>query len=396
MLNTQRLPPLLLVLLLLPAIRQALASDTNFGSPDAVDNQISADKGDRQKPLREQWSAKGVEFGLDYSAVGLYSDTALPGSDKEAFSGMVRFYGSWRPQGQQENGGGSLVWKVEHRHSFTDTSVKNFEFGVGGLGLVTPPFSDEKGRLTNLYWKQKLSDGQGTLIAGFMDVTDYVDVYAAASPWTGFMNFAFSTGTNTIALPSDATFGAAMGHMLTDSLFVIAGISDMEADPTKPLESADNFFSDNRYFKSLELGWTSSQEQIYLNNLHLTLWESDRSDFLNQAADKGFNLSASMMKGSWLPFVRYGNAQDGSLLGIKESVSLGFVYYGMLAPQNNFGFALNWADAGSDQYTAEAFYYMKLGKHVELTPDIQLIVDPALNPGKDQIWIAGLRARIFW
>ncbi|WP_406610094.1 carbohydrate porin [Agarivorans sp. JK6] len=372
------------------------ANEANFGGPSAVENQISADNEDRQIPTKESLAEKGVELGLDYSAIGLSADKAFPGSDDQAASGMARFYGSWAALNHNESNVGALVWKIEHRHSYTDTSVKNFEFGTGGLGLITPAFSDEKTRLTNLYWRQKMSDGKGTVIAGFMDVTDYVDVYAAASPWTGFMNFSFSTGTNTMALPSDATFGLAAGHMLTDELFLIAGISDMEADPTEPFKSAENFFNKRRYFKSVELGWTSSQQQIYLNNVHLTLWDSDESDFLNQAADRGFNVSASHLFGSWLPFVRYGYAKDGSLLGITQSLSTGFSYYGLGAPKNNFGFAVNWADAGTNQYTFEAFYLMKLSDHFELTPDIQLIKDPALNPDESQIWIAGLRARLLW
>ncbi|ELR66489.1 hypothetical protein C942_04187 [Photobacterium marinum] len=372
------------------------AKEANFGGPGAVENRISSDNADRTEPLKESLAAKGVDIAFDYSSVGVAASNALQGSDKQAASGMLRFYGSWLAYNRNENNIGALVWKVEHRHSYTDSSVKNFEFGTGGLGLIAPPFSDEKGRLTNLYWRQKLSEGKGTLIAGFMDVTDYVDVYAAASPWTGFMNLAFSTGTNTIALPNDATFGLALGHMLTENFFMIAGISDIEADPTEPFKSADNFFSKSHYFKSIEFGWTSSQEQIYSDNIHLTLWDSDQSDFLNQAEDKGFNISVSKMMGRWMPFLRYGYAHEGSLLGITESLSTGFSYYGLGAADNNFGFAVNWADTGSNQYTFEMFYLMKLTPYFELTPDIQLIQEPALNPDENQIWIAGLRARLLW
>ena len=39
---------------------------------------------------------------------------------------------------------------------------------------------------------------------------------------------------------------------------------------------------------------------------------------------------------------------------------------------------------------------MKLGKFLELTPDIQFIKNPALNPDEDLITILGLRARLVW
>ncbi len=32
--------------------------------------------------------------------------------------------------------------------------------------------------------------------------------------------------------------------------------------------------------------------------------------------------------------------------------------------------------------------------NLALTPSVQLLIDPALNPGEDQIWVLGLRARL--
>jgi len=47
-----------------------------------------------------------------------------------------------------------------------------------------------------------------------------------------------------------------------------------------------------------------------------------------------------------------------------------------------------------DQYTMEAFYRIQLTRRFAITPDVQLIVDPALNPEEDNIWFVGLRARL--
>ncbi len=33
-------------------------------------------------------------------------------------------------------------------------------------------------------------------------------------------------------------------------------------------------------------------------------------------------------------------------------------------------------------------------KKLTTTPDAQLVIDPALNPAEDQIWVFGLRARL--
>ncbi|MBY6185131.1 carbohydrate porin [Marinobacter hydrocarbonoclasticus] len=382
----------LTALLALPWTAQA----AQFGGPDAVDNQIEEDRNRHPMPLKEQWAKRGLNLGIDYSAVWLGANDALPGADDSAASGMLRFYGSWALLNRGSANSGSLVWKLEHRHSYTDTSVKGFEFGVGGLGLVTPPFSDEKTRLTNLYWKQRLAEGRATFVAGFLDATDYFDVYALASPWTGFMNFAFSTGTTTVALPGDATLGVAGATMLGDNWFVIAGLTDMESDPTEPWRGFQTFFSDNRYFSSLELGWTSDQEQIYVNNVHLSLWHADESEQQGTTDGQGLNLSASTQLGAWLPFVRAGFSDDAGTLA-EKSVSIGSGYYGLMEG-STLGAAVNWADVpgSDDQWTWELFYLFKPLPYLELTPDIQLIQNPALNPDESSVVMYGIRGRVFY
>ena len=368
----------------------------NFGSPDAVDNQIAEDNKKSKPDFKTQLEQNNVSMGVDYSTVFLGANNTLPDSDDNAGSGMIRFYGSWNPIGVGTKETGGLVWKVEHRHSYTDTTVKDFEFGTGGLGLVTPPFSDQGFRFTNLYYKQKYMDGKASFVAGFLDVTDFVDVYAIASPWTGFMNFAFSTGTTTMALPGDATLGAAGGIMLTDELYMVATLADMESDPTNILDGFETFFKDNKYFKSVELGWTKSQGQIYVDNIHATLWHADESVAQGSSKGYGINFSASrMIDGKWLPFVRAGYSQDAGTL-MEKSISAGFGYYGLGGEANNLGVAMNWGQvAGSDdQYTTEVFYIMKPLDYLEVTADIQYIANPALNAVDSSTLIYGLRMRV--
>ena len=47
-----------------------------------------------------------------------------------------------------------------------------------------------------------------------------------------------------------------------------------------------------------------------------------------------------------------------------------------------------------DQYTAEIYYRLKVFKVMAITPDEQLIIDPALNPQESSIWVFGLQARL--
>jgi porin len=377
-----------------------------FGGPDAVGNQLLEDAAVDRPTLFERWSEwkkgltekHGFSFSLDYSAVGL-SASESPEEDRSA-GGMVRFFGAWELVGRGTENTGTFVWKVEHRHAYTDVAPSGFGFSLGYVGLIEPPFSDQGFRFTNLYWRQNLANGKVTLLGGFLDATDYVDVYALASPWTGFLNFAFSTGTTTLAVPNDAALGVAAGAMLTDNIFLIGSLSDLNADPTDPSETVSSFFSDHEYFKSVEIGWTTAQDRIYLDNVHLTLWHADEREEAAQPSGWGANLSwTTHLAGKWLPFVRAGYADEGGSL-TQKSVSVGFGYQPNPG-KSLLGLGLNWGQPNEDtwgpglddQYTAELFYRWQISKGLALTPDLQYIKNPALDPSTSSIWVFGLRVR---
>ena len=108
----------------------------------------------------------GFSFGLDYTPLYLKSNAdGFSGEDKAA-SGILRVFGAWDLTGRGTLNTGALVWKIEHRHSYTDVSPQGFGFDQGYIGLIEPPWSDEGTRLTNLYWRQRLAGGKATIVAG--------------------------------------------------------------------------------------------------------------------------------------------------------------------------------------------------------------------------------------
>jgi porin len=66
------------------------------------------------------------------------------------------------------------------------------------------------------------------------------------------------------------------------------------------------------------------------------------------------------------------------------------------------GFGLNWGqpnadtfgDALPDQWTGELFYRLQVANELAITPDVQYIINPALNPDEKSAWVFGLRARM--
>ena len=385
-----------------------------FGGPDAVQSRIESDRVEKDtlydleflKPYYE-WKDHiqekyGYTFQMAYIPVFLKASDSLPGMDDNASGGVFRFFGFWELLGRGTDTTGKLVYLVEHRHRFADTTPSEFSLSnLGNAGFVEIPFAKDKWHLTNLYWDQSWQNGDVEMFVGYLDITDFVDVYPLTSPWTDFYNFVFSVGVATMDLPDDASLGMAAGAWLNDNTYIIGGFEDLNSDPTDPAEGFDTFFTDQDYFKHIEIGWTGSgKEQYYLDNTHLTLWHTDERE--TTGIDDGFGAVLSFTHSigeKWLPFLRTGYAKDGGSL-LQKSVSAGFGYQPNRRG-DQFGFGANWGQPNDDifgsglddQYTVEAYYRFQLMKELAITPGVQFLIDPALNPDESSIWVFGLRAR---
>jgi len=398
-----------LILFLLPCITFSVMAETNFAGPDAVDNTLNDNQRVKQTWRDSLASEQNLTFGLDYQVLGLSASDPTAGGDDQASAGVARFYGAWDLIGLKSGNAGGIVWKVEHRHAFSDLSPKEFSFigsGLGYAGMIGPAYSDQGARLTNLYWKQKLNSGKTSFVAGYLDTTDYVDTYALASPWTGFTNLAFSTGGGAIGLPDDGILGVAVGHMLTDKLYMVAGVADGKGKSDEPLAGFDTLFNDHKLFTTFEFGWAASQEQIYTDNIHLTAWHLDggtQHNLTNTERGQGINFSASYFATPQLmPFIRAGFS-EGDIALYEQSISTGIGYFGLAGAGNNLGVALNWSNVNDNledvylvedasQFTTEIYYNMQLNEFIQLTPDIQYINEPAFST-ESSSWVIGIRAR---
>ncbi|WP_294957387.1 carbohydrate porin [Sulfurovum sp.] len=376
-----------------------------FTSQNAVESLLASDRRKMRKEdiskRYKSWKASlkkddGFDFGIDYHVVGFHA-TASNG-DKDATSGVVRLFGNWELVGRGTENSGSLVFKVEHRQAYTAVSPVDFGAEVGYAGLFQSTFSDQKGRLTNLYWKQNLLDSRMMVYAGFLDVTDYVDVYLMASPWDGFGNLVFATGSATIGSLPDGALGVMASGWLTDKMYVVAGIADANPDQKKPFDGFNTLFEEGETFKSLEFGWTTSKERLFFDNFHLTLWQVDEREKAGIPSGKGLSFSlVKTLNENMMAFLR-GGRSDGSGSILETSVSAGIGYLQPEYNNNVLGVGLNWGqpnkevygDDAEDQGTMEVFYRVNT-KYFQITPSLQVIVNPVSNTDKNVVAVFGLR-----
>jgi porin len=91
---------------------------------------------------------------------------------------------------------------------------------------------------------------------------------------------------------------------------------------------------------------------------------------------------------------------------LERSISLGGGYtpggLTRLGEGSQLGFGVNWSQPNDalfgsdldDQYAAEVYFRWQVADEIAITPSLQLLLDPALNPNDDQVLVGGLRARL--
>ena len=100
-----------------------------------------------------------------------------------------------------------------------------------------------------------------------------------------------------------------------------------------------------------------------------------------------------------MPFV-LGGVSDGDATLFEADVvgGLGFAFNTKhRVARDVLAFAVGWGKPSSpalrEQFTSEVFYRLQLVEHLAITPSAQLIVNPAANPDRTEVWVLGLRAR---
>ncbi len=97
-----------------------------------------------------------------------------------------------------------------------------------------------------------------------------------------------------------------------------------------------------------------------------------------------------------MPFLRAGlSAGEAPLLN--ASLAAGIGHY-VRERSDLIGLGVSWGAPStsglSDQYSAELFYRVQLSPNFAITPDLQILVNPANNPFDDTVVVFGVRGRL--
>jgi porin len=333
----------------------------------------------------------GLNIGIDYTV--LYQRASESLGEDQAAGGIFGVFGTWTLLGRGTSYPGSLVFLIENRHRLgTDIAPQLLGLETGYLGVTGSLFIDAGWVLPTLYWEQLFNNGLSGFAVGRIDPGNFIDVSGYANPLTNFQNSAI-LGNATIPIPNPG-LGIVGSTYLPDQWYLLLGFFDSNGKLNDV--NFTTFFEEVEYFKYVEFGWSPSPEENLNNNFHVTVWHADGRD--KAEVDESWGITGSinwLFNDRWMPFFRVGWS-DGTAPLMNKALNIGITYY-LASRADGWGVGIAWGDPSDDtlhdQTTTEIFYRIQLTQGVAVTPSLQWIFDPALNPDESDLWVMGLRIR---
>ena len=382
--------------------------DLKIAGPEGVAQKLEAEEDSLSLYPQPSWlqpydgwkkrlkDAYGLSFGL--SAYWLYQKANESQGDDDALGGIYRFQGSWVAFARDTSYSGRLEWRVENRSAVGSLqSPSELSGDVGAAALNTGfGYSDNFSTdLSVLNWTQTFLDHRAGFAVGRLAFDVYLDAFMFQTFSRGFLNRAFLVNP-TMGTTGIGALGAAAKGFVTDNILIGGQIYDGNAASG---EFDYDTFEEHEWLKALEIAWTPSPARYKTDRVQFTYWDKDERRKAGVPEGSGWVVSASYQAmNGFIPFTRFGHSDSGAGVAAESAASIGFE----LMPANDQAWSLGfgWAKPNDkntgldrdDEYVIETSYKVQIWPFLSLTPDLQLLLNPANHPDESSVWVAGLRA----
>jgi carbohydrate-selective porin OprB len=293
----------------------------------------------------------------------------------------------------------------------TDNPPLQAGVAAGSIVPTAATWGDFNLGITQAYIRQNLMGNKIQYTVGKIFAPNFVDAYPFFDDNRQFLNQSFATSP-TIASPLRGAGAVGTVYPTDGGLYVLGGIYSANSSDTG--WTIDEVFDTGELFYQVEVGWSAlarsgvpiqARGPMDSNNIHLTGWykdaQPDQSNATLQPQARGLAFNANFMAGDSLMWFLRAGMSDGWVND--RAVSAGFGWRPTQQFSDLFGFGVGWvrpngevlpAPLTREQWNVETFYRFHVTPNLAITPDLQYIKDPSLNPGVDSLWVAGLRARV--
>jgi carbohydrate-selective porin OprB len=273
--------------------------------------------------------------------------------------------------------------------------------GAGSIVPTAATWSEFDLGITQAYIRQSLFKNRFQYTIGKIFAPTFVNPYPFFDGNRQFLNQQFSSSP-TIALPLRGFGMVAAWYPGASGFYVKPGMFTPYSDDTG--STISDFFNRNEYFYMLEAGFSglaqsgtpiNARGAMDVDNIHLTAWYRDAlPDGTPRAYGFAFNVNQRIGT-DLMWYLRAGWSEGWQA---DRAWSAGFGWRPASAPSDLFGVGVGSTHPTSPflrtQTTAELFYRFHVTPNLAITPDVQAIFDPSLNPDKDTLWVFSLRARV--
>jgi porin len=189
----------------------------------------------------------------------------------------------------------------------------------------------------------------------------------------------------------------------TNEISFAAGFQDANNITGKTIQFSS--FGDGQYTWFVYTQWNPQFKRLGSSQFSFLYYRSPSVP--EQASTSGWSFNGVQnLNDNWGLFLR-ANGADGYTTPIKTSIAGGGVLNNPLNRDKlgQIGLGIAWDQAAKppanpssarDEWVMEAYWAWTFVKGFQITPDVQLYVHPALNPGQSNVWVFSLRSSILF
>ena len=385
-----------------------------FGGPESVTAELKRNDAEReaiyqfdgiQRNLagyfdwkRRQQDENGFAMGFQYYMLYQKASSSLPTEDDDALGGIFRFQGNWTLFRRDNGNLGRIEYRVESRSNIGGFKAPGSLGGRTGVAALAPGFAYSDSFDTDLAvlnWTQGFANGKAGYAVGRLAFDVYLDAFPFQTFSRGYLNRSFILNP-TLPTTGIGAIGGAVKGFVSDNVWLGAQMHDANA------ASGDfdwDTVEEGEWLKAIEVGYTPSFGQRKSHLVQFTYWEKDARQLAGVPKGSGWAVSAAwQLSDRYFPFVRFGHSDGGGGVAAEDAISAGLeitrrfdqvwtMGVGWAKPsESTFGPGLD------DETVFETSYKFQLSKNFSLTPDVQLVLNPANDPSESSIWVFGVRA----
>ena len=337
--------------------------------------------------LPQLWVATDTPQGLyifgQVTTVGQVASNTNTGS---RYQGSI----SWELPGavrlfrNGHHGGGMLAWNALGTFISSSSQDKLLHQRIGADSETYDNIANGEFMIQELWYAHAVARAV-YLLGGKLDASNIWDMNAFANTATEDFLAGSLNDSQAILFPESGA-GINVQAKLADSLLIAAGIQQNNAVETRFTISDLDL---QQLFYGAELHWKTDASSTRAGNYRLLAFYSRE----NSKRDQGLSLSADQQIGKVGLFARL-TAADNEINPVSRFVSAGFALFPSRArPDNKLGMGFSWSkiDSKRNETVTELFYRVEINRFLALTPDIQLVSNPAFAQKSGNIWIANLR-----